>query len=454
MKKIWIAVILLFILVSAGHAEDFLSVSGKLHLRGVMPLNGNSNTEYPSLLGRVNVDTKKPGPWRFHMTLDGGWDGSVHLPVEDHSTLKLGDKVYSSTTPFLEFKEFYGAYSNDFLEVRAGVQRFSWGRLDEYPVNDLLNPWDYSQFLRKPLEERKIGVPSLSARLNKESWSMDAVWVPVFVPYRLPLNTERWSPFTQITSRAKDYPVEILTTDVDLPSRSLASGSGGLRFQKTGVVDWSINLFHGYDPRPVIKATQLVIAPVNGQIVVDPGAQADFHKMSSIGADAAFVKGNWSLRAEAAYAFGRYFNTNLEHWGYPATPMFGAYNLNPNEHKSDALEYGIGADYRVLEDCVLTMQAQQTMIIDRPDTLYSRKFETILWANLRNGFLNQKIETNLNASYNPEHGAVMAKANAWYVLTDSWKIGVTAVGFWGDSQSLFGRYKYNDQIEMDIVFSW
>lgn len=454
MKKSWIAAILLCFLASTGYAEDVLSVSGNLHLRGVVPLNGNSVREYPSLLGQVNVDSKIHGPWRFHMCLEGGWDGSVSLPVEDHSTLKLGDKVYQSTTPYLEFKEFYGSYSTNFLEVRAGIQRFSWGRLDEYPVNDLLNPWDYSQFLRKPLEERKIGVPSLSARLNKESWSMDAVWVPVFVPYRLPLNTERWSPFTQINARVKDYPVEILTTDADLPSRNIASGSGGLRLQKTGILDWGITMFHGYDPRPVIKATQLVAAPVNGQIVIDPGAAADFHKMSSIGTDAAFVTGNWSLRAEAAYAFGRYFNTNLERWGYQTIPAFGVFDLNPNEYKSDTLEYGIGADYRVFEDCVLTMQAQQTMIIDRPDTLYSRKFETILWANLRNGFLNQKIETNLNASYNPEHGDVMAKANAWYVFTDSWKIGVTVVGFWGDSQSLFGRYKYNDQVEMDIVFSW
>ena len=67
------------------------------------------------------------------MCLEGGWDGTVHLPVKDHSTLKYGDRVYQSTTPFLEFKELYGSYSTNFLDVRAGVQRYSWGRLDEYP---------------------------------------------------------------------------------------------------------------------------------------------------------------------------------------------------------------------------------------------------------------------------------------------------------------------------------
>ncbi|MBP7342302.1 MAG: hypothetical protein PHG54_05440 [Smithellaceae bacterium] len=453
MKKLWMAAVVLIFWASGSYAEDFLSVSGKLHLRGVVPLHSESVTEYPSLLGQLKVDTK-PSPLRFHMWLEGGWDGSVTLPVEDHSTLKFGDRVYQSTTPFLEFKELYGSYSTDWLEVRAGIQRFAWGRLDEYPVNDLLNPWDYSQFLRKPLEDRKIGVPSLSTRLSHDTWSLDAVWVPVFIPYRLPLSTERWSPFNQMVARFNNLPVNFLTSDADLPSRNLASGSGGLRLSKTGIVDWNINLFHGYDPRPVMKATQLIIAPVAGQVAVEPGTVADFHKMSSFGVDAAFVTGPWSLRAEAAYAIGRYFNTNLERWGYPAVPAFGVYPLAPNEHKSDSLEYGVGADYRVFEDCLLTMQAQQTVILDRPDSLYQQKFETIFWANLRNGFLNQRILTNLNAAYNPEHGGVMARANVWYVLSDFWKVGIAAVGFWGPDQSLFGRYKTNDQVEVDLVFSW
>jgi hypothetical protein len=68
--------------------------------------------------------------------------------------------------------------------------------------------------------------------------------------------------------------------------------------------------------------------------------------------------------------------------------------------------------------------------------------------------MNQKVETNLNLAYNPEHGDTMAKANAWYVFTDSWKAGVTAVAFWGPSQSLFGRYSKNDQIEAEVIFSW
>ena len=68
--------------------------------------------------------------------------------------------------------------------------------------------------------------------------------------------------------------------------------------------------------------------------------------------------------------------------------------------------------------------------------------------------MNQKVETNLNLAYNPEHGDGMAKANAWYVFTDSWKAGITAVSFTGPPQSLFGRFSRNDQVEAELIYSW
>ena len=115
---------------------------------------------------------------------------------------------------------------------------------------------------------------------------------------------------------------------------------------------------------------------------------------------------------------------------------------------------GIGVDYRLFEDGLLTLQAQQTIIIHRPDILYERTAETILWVNLKAGWMNQKVETNLSVAYNPEHGATMAKANAWYVFTDSWKAGITAIDLNGPPQSIFGRYAQNDQVDAELVYAW
>jgi hypothetical protein len=375
-------------------------------------------------------------------------------PARDRKLFKNYDEVYQSNAPYLEFKELYVSHTADDIDIRAGIQRFAWGRLDEYPSNDLLNTWDYTQFLIKPLEDRKIGVPSVSASVNNGDWTFDTVWVPVFVPYRLPLPDERWSGISVASALLQVPNSEIVPAEPELPPRTIGNSSIGLRARRTGAVEWALNFFHGYDPRPVFRTTALVINPQPGAVLIDPGYIPDFHKITSMGFDAAAITGDWSIRTEAAYIMNRYYNIRRELWGYPAIPAPGATTLNPIEYKSDALDYGIGADYRPFEDGLLTVQAQQTIIIHRPDTFYERRAETILWANLKAGWMNQKVETNLNIAYNPEHGATMAKANIGYVFTDSWKAGIIAIDLNGPPQSIFGRYARNDQVEAELVYSW
>jgi hypothetical protein len=455
-KLICIFAVLAFYLLSPSpsFADESLSVSGKLDLRGVYALDDDSVKENPSLTGRITIDTP-PNTWRFHSWLEGGWDGAVKRPPRDHSLFKNFDQVYQSNTPFLEFKEIYITHSSNGLDVRAGIQRFAWGRLDEYPPNDLLNPWDYTQFLRKPLEDRKIGVPSVSATLSKGNWTYEAIWVPVFVPYRLPMPDERWAGISTVSTITRTLPnAEIVPKESDLPDHTVENSNIGLRIRHAGDIEWALNLFHGYDPRPVFKTTALSIVPSGGNVIIDPGYVPDFHRITAAGFDAAAVRGDLSIRAETAYAMNRYLDIRRELWGYPTVPSPGVFPLNPIEQKHDTLDYGIGADYRLFEDGLLTVQLQQTMIFGNVDALYERKVETILWANLKAGWMNQKVETNVNIAYNPEHGDHMTKANVFYVFSDFWKAGITAVAFTGPPQSIFGRYSRNDQVEAELVYSW
>ncbi len=439
---------------TTANADEALSLSGRLDLRGVDSIESGNAKEDPSLLGRIKLDTSGTS-WRFHSWLEGGWDGSVKRPPRDHSLFKDYDNVYQSNSPFLEFKELFVTHSSNNVDVRAGIQRFAWGRLDEYPPNDLLNPWDYTQFLIKPLEDRKSGVPSVSMTLSRDAWTFETVWVPVFVPYRLPLPDERWAGISVVSAIAQTIPNVVITPrEPDLPDRTAENSSVGLRVKHGGDIEWALNVFDGYDPRPVFKTTSLSITPQSGKIVIDPGYVPDFHRITTIGLDAAAVRGDLSLRAETAYTYHRSFNTRNELWGYPAVPAPGVYPLSPNEQKHDTVDYGISVDYRLFEDGLLTVQAQQTVIMGNADLLYERNVETLFWANVKIGWMNQKIETNVNVAYNPEHGDSMSKANAWYVLSDSWKTGITAISLDGPPQSLFGRFSRNDQAEAELVYSW
>lgn len=435
------------------HAEDGFSISGRLTARGVCALDDASVKEDPGAVARVEADWRK-SEWRLHSWIEGGWDGAVRSPRVDHSFLKSFDEVYQDNTPYMEFKELYVERAVAGIDVRAGIQRFSWGRLDEYPVNDLFNPWDYTQFLVRPIEERKIGVPSISASMARTDWTCQLVWVPWVTPYRLPKPNERWSVIPAGTILSAIPGAEVLAQEPELPARTLANSSAGLRIQRMGEIEWAVNLFHGNDPRPVFKTTALRVTESSGSLLIDPGFVPAFHTITSLGLDGAMVIGGWSLRGEAAFGFNRAFNIRQELWGYPAALTPGVTQLNPVEIERDALDYGIAADYRLMEDWMLTLQAQQTVIVDRPATLYERTVETILWANLRVHWMNQKIETNFNLACNPEHGASMVRPSAYYVFNDSWKAGVVCMLLNGPRQSIFGRYASNDQIELVTVYSW
>jgi len=281
-------------------AEDSCTVSGRLTSRATVALDDSSIGEDPSLSGRLVIDAQRSA-WHLYSWLEGGWDGTVRHPSRNHAILKdLGD-VYQNSTPYLEVKELYAERTMAGVDAKIGIQRFAWGRLDEYPVNDLFNPWDYRQFLMKPLEERKIGVTAVSAAMNRSDWAAQLVWVPWLVPYRLPEADERWS----LTSSATIFPgaqnLEVTPHEAELPARRLTNGTVGLRWQRLGEVEWALNLFHGFDPRPVFRTTALGVSESDQGYAIDPGFVPSFQKITSLGLDAAMVVGDWSLRSECVF---------------------------------------------------------------------------------------------------------------------------------------------------------
>jgi len=409
--------------------EEAVTISGRLQLSADYALDRASVQGDPELNARLILDDRRTA-WDLHAWIEGYWTWTD----DDQQALavKYFDRVYGNESRPLDLKELYGERRLAAIDWRLGLQRIAWGRLDEFPINDLFNPWDYDRFIVKPMEERKLGVPAVSATLGREEWSTQLVWAPWLVPYRLPDAGSRWA-------------VTATELEPDLPARTLANGALGARVQRLGEIEGALTLFHGFDPRPVfgVRAGDNGLEPVPA-----------FHRITSVGLDASAVVGPVSLRAEAAWTGNRTFNTRRELWPAPL-PAAGNTDLTDGiEVRRDTLDYGIAADYRPFEDGLLTLQAQQTAICSRPDTLYEHARETLLWANLKVDWLNQKIETNLNLALNPEHAAGMLRAGIAYVFSDSWKTSLTALFFHGPPPSLFGRYAMNDQITWAVVYRW
>ena len=420
-----------------GGAEDAFTVSGRLKLSEDYAVDRHSKRENPEWAARLILDDQRTA-WHLHAWMEGSWE--LNQDDQQVTAFKYFDRVYGNEPRSFDPKELFAERKAMGIDWRMGVQRFSWGRLDEYPINDLFNPWEYDQFIIKPMEERKIGVPAVSAGFGRLDWSAQLVWVPWLVPYRLPSPESRWA-------------LTATDQEPDLPARTLDNGAFGVRVQWMSEIESALSFFHGYDPRPVFGRTfRAGIDSKTGWGGFD--FVPAFHKITSVGMDAATVIGPVSLRGETAWTSNRVFNIHPALWSDSELQSLETSGLSSIERECDTLDYGLAADYRPFEDGLLTLQAQQTAMLSRPDSLYERPFETLLWANLKVDWLNQKVETHGNLAYNPEHGASMIRAGVTYVFTDSWKTNLTAVILSGPPQSLFGRYAINDQIRLELVYQW
>ena len=421
----------------AGTGEE-PAFSGRLTLAADYAVDQESASEDPFVAARLLIDDQMFA-WTLHGWFEGEW--VLSAAGQQAVAVKRFDRVYGNESRPFDCKELYAGRSLAGIDWQAGIQRFSWGRLDEFPINDFFNPWDYDQFIIKPLEERKIGVPALSASLDRLDWSAQLVWVPWFVPYRLSASGSRWA----VTSSPEPH-------EPDLPARTLENSAVGVRLQQLGEIDGALNIFHGIDPRPVFG-----LAGEGLNLLDEAEAQGEpvpaLHPITVVGMDGATVTGPVSLRAEAAWTYDRVFTIRPEYWR-AAGDNLTSDALSSIERERNTFDYGIAADYRPFEDGVLTVQAQQTAILSRPETLYERAFETLLWVNLRKDWFNQRVETSGNFAYNPEHGASMFRTSLTYVLTDAWKTTLSAVFLDGPPLSLFGRYAMNDQIRLEVVYQW
>ena len=109
--------------------------------------------------------------------------------------------VFQSVSPSVTFEEAFVNLALDAWEVRAGIQKFAWGRLDRIQAVDVLNVERFSDPFLLDEDERKIGVPAVqgSYYLPRSQWTpeearLTLVWIPQYFPYWFPLPGERWYP--------------------------------------------------------------------------------------------------------------------------------------------------------------------------------------------------------------------------------------------------------------------
>ncbi|MFA5655089.1 MAG: hypothetical protein WDA72_13365, partial [Desulfomonilia bacterium] len=235
------AMALCLLLCAPAHAFEYAgeklnaSLSGYLKAGAVYALDSESPDEDPfTELGlEFRADFSDVSAIRiFLQAVDNG------TVIDPGNGLLFNEfnKIYQDKNPCVDVDEAYIDLYSSHADLRVGIQKFAWGRLDEINPTDNLNPEDFTQGIVADELERKIGVPAIKVNAYSEIANVELAWIPWFVPYRLPTPEERWFPgvlkapaFIDTGTAAGTIPVRARHEEIDLPAFTLDNSQAGIR---------------------------------------------------------------------------------------------------------------------------------------------------------------------------------------------------------------------------------
>lgn len=185
------------------------TVDASGYIDGLAVVDVHGPRQRPQAIGELSLASRITRALRTQLTLRGRIGG----PFEGgHPGVMNFVHEFQNRTPSLEFNEAYAELRLGDAQVRAGIQKFAWGKLDGQPPTDVLTPRDLHDPIVRDYEESKIGIPAVQLAyylppvpsIDLHDLKVNLVYVPIAVPSRVALADERW------------FPPSIRTGDVDV----------------------------------------------------------------------------------------------------------------------------------------------------------------------------------------------------------------------------------------------
>ncbi len=348
----------------------------------------------------------------------------------------------------LRFDELYINYSEGNLRLRAGNQIYGWGTADAFNATSYFNPYDVRELIFRDDDEWKVGVPSLSAMVFMESFTLEMVFVPVHVP--MVFFTE--DTFWDIDYLDESYPVVFGETHgLDVEPRNF--GFGGRVSASIKGVDFSISGYHGPDREPVFLPSRTLLIPDEPiSLLIEP----NYYVVDMVGFDVTTtVLDDFVVQAEAAYSPNKRGFVQQDMTNYQDIVL-------PFEvEKSSYLSYAVGFNYFVPlnkllgeheGESVFTFEWFQSKYFE--DELYPPFITDIMTCRYEDSYYDSRVNIKVTGIFEMENGGAVF----WPEVTYDFQNGFTAYlsyanisadeGSTWEDNSLF--YYFRD----DDIFIW
>lgn len=316
-------------------------------------------------------------------------------------------------------------------DVRFGKQIVAWGRADGINPTDNLTPRDYTVLLAET-DEQRLGT--------------NAVYGNVFFADRATLSLFATTSFLPSVVPLPTIPGAIVVENA--PGSTIKNQEIGAKIDNAGGnVDWSVSYFNGYNLIPTLR----LVNTGPSEIVI----AKNYNRIQVVGGDLAFNIDTFGVRGEFAYV-----NTDDRSGADYAT-------INP------MLSIVFGVDSAVATDGYANVQMIYRRVFHySPDANVGNAVESALAAI--NATLNQQLAqdtygASLKVTWKWLNDSLQAEATVVhympfpstylhplirYAVTDNISLKLGLDRYWGKETSFFGSQKKNNNVFMELQYSF
>jgi len=347
----------------------------------------------------------KPSPW---LQFAAGADIRANTHGQVDAVASIDDRDFKR--PALSVRRLSATLSHGRFSLDAGKQFIRWGKTDILTPTDRFAPRDFLNVINTEF----LPVTGVRGSVRAGDENIEAVWVPVFTPSRIPLVGQRW---TVVPAGAPS----IVLVAPQLPS----GPQTGMRWNHTGArVEYALAFFDGFNYLPDVEVLPSLVP---GQLVIT----TRYPSLRSYGGDVAVPTPWFTLKAEAAY-----FTST--------TPRTDEYVLYVIQIERQTGEWSFVGGYA--GDHVTTRQAPAPFAPDRGLTraLIGRASYTL--------DVNRSVAVETAIRQNGAGGYL--KAEYSQARGGHWRATVSGALLRGDAGDFIGQYRLNSHLTLALRYSF
>ncbi|NOX18549.1 MAG: hypothetical protein GXO87_09760 [Chlorobi bacterium] len=355
----------------------------------------------------------------------------------NNSAFKVNPLIYHDYADSLTFemREAYIDLYFDNFDLRVGKQQIVWGKADGVFITDIVSPKNLYEFLLPEFDEIRLGVIGAKFDYYVGDNTFELVWLPVFTPTKYAAPNSVWAirPDFQVPPTF-DYSKQEVKS-------SLENSEIFLKYSAlTEYVDFEIMGGYMWDDDPTMYSSFKPDGSGGMNLTITP----EHNRLSLAGGSFSATLGPFVFRGEAAYYFGKYFNT--------LTPQ-----IDKGVVQKDYIHYMLGTDF-TLFDINFSMQFIQKAIMDyedviKPTPFFKGEYNNMATFLARYSTLNETLDFEFFMYYDFEYDAALMRPRVLYDFSDSINLQFGANVFTG-TEGQFGQFNKNDMLYGKIIYSF